>query len=196
MPAPRELPQQIPASPGKSLDAKVPGWGHIFGTHPLGVRGMVMDEIDTCIIAWSSEATLVRTHAWLKETLKLIAISFGSRMLVPSITLLMLCACAINRQSHKSWSLMHQSIPSANTPRASCPPGFCTCFQLGSRDLYHLNSPGVGRGSDLLSVIKVPSCQLMLGEGTFQLQNDLPSACCSLVTRSVSKLGENFKYGT
>ena len=30
-------------------------------------------------------------------------------------------------------------------------------------------------------------------EGTFQLQTDLPSICCSLVTKAVSKLGENFK---
>ena len=33
----------------------------------------------------------------------------------------------------------------------------------------------------------------MLHEGTFQLQTDLPSICCSLVTKSVSKLGENFE---
>ena len=30
-------------------------------------------------------------------------------------------------------------------------------------------------------------------EGTFQLQTDVPSLCCSLVTKSVWKLGENFK---
>ena len=86
---------------------------------------------------------------------------------------------------------MHQSIPSANIPRAT--PGFCTYFQLGSRDLYHLNCPGVARGWDLLYIIKVPSCQLMPHEGIFRLQTDLPSICCFLVTKSVSKLGENFK---
>ena len=31
------------------------------------------------------------------------------------------------------------------------------------------------RGSDLLSIIKVPSCQLMPHESTFQVQTDLPS---------------------
>ena len=38
MPAPRELPQEIPAPPppGKSFDAKAPGW--------------VMGEIDICIM--------------------------------------------------------------------------------------------------------------------------------------------------
>ena len=55
MPAPQELPQQIPAPlPGKSLDAKAPGWGQIFGVNPGGARGdsygaMVIDEIDSCI---------------------------------------------------------------------------------------------------------------------------------------------------
>ena len=32
MPASWELPQQIPP-PGNSLDAKVPGWGQIFGAN-------------------------------------------------------------------------------------------------------------------------------------------------------------------
>ena len=50
MPAPRELPQQIPLPPGKSWDTKAPGWGQIFGTDPRGARGgVVMDKIDTCI---------------------------------------------------------------------------------------------------------------------------------------------------
>ena len=44
MPAPQELSQQIPAPPGKSWNAKAPGWGQIFGANPRGVRGgMVMD---------------------------------------------------------------------------------------------------------------------------------------------------------
>ena len=38
MPAPRELPQQIPATRGKSLDAKAPGWGQIFGANLRGSR--------------------------------------------------------------------------------------------------------------------------------------------------------------
>ena len=83
----------------------------------------------------------------------------------------------------KSPVLMHQSIPSTNTPRAT--PEIFPNFQPGSRDLYHLNFPGVPRGSNLLHNVKVPSCQLMPHEGTFQLQTDVPSLCCSLVTKSV-----------
>ena len=54
MPASRELPQQIPP-PGNSLDAKVPGWGkflvQIYGcAWEGGGGGVVLDEIDTCII--------------------------------------------------------------------------------------------------------------------------------------------------
>ena len=38
-----------PRPPGKSLDAKAPGWGQIVGAFP-GVRGgMVMAKIDSCI---------------------------------------------------------------------------------------------------------------------------------------------------
>ena len=51
MPAPRELPQQIPTPLGKSLDAKAPGWGQIFDANPRECGGgMVMDESDTCVI--------------------------------------------------------------------------------------------------------------------------------------------------
>ena len=31
MPTPRELPQQIPPPPGKSWNARAPGWEPIFG---------------------------------------------------------------------------------------------------------------------------------------------------------------------
>ena len=71
--------------------------------------------------------------------------------------------------------------------------GFAPIFSLGPGDLYHLNCP------EVRPIIKVPSCQLMPHESTFQLPTDLPSDCCSLVTKSASKLGENFKtfkYGT
>ena len=86
---------------------------------------------------------------------------------------------------------MHQSIPSAKISPSNT-RGFAPIFRLGPGDLYHLNCPGVG------PILKVPSCQLMPHEGTFQLQTDLPSIA-ALVTKSVSKLGENFKtfkYGT
>ena len=66
--------------------------------------------------------------------------------------------------------LMHQSIPSANIPPPpGNPRGFAPIFSPGPEDLYYLNCPGVG------PIIKVPSCQLMPHEGTFQLQTDLPS---------------------
>ena len=63
---------------------------------------------------------------------------------------------------------MHQSIPSANIPPGN-PRGFVPIFIPGPRDLCHLDCPGLG------PIIKVPSCQLVLHEGTFQLQTDLPS---------------------
>ena len=50
MPSPRELPQQIPTPWAKAWMRKPPGGGK-FLVQILGVRGgMVMDEIDTCII--------------------------------------------------------------------------------------------------------------------------------------------------
>ena len=57
----------------------------------------------------------------------------------------------------------------------TAPRGVCIYFQSGN--LYHLNCAGVagGPGSDLLSIIKVLSCQLMQHGGTFQLQTDPPS---------------------
>ena len=48
------------------------------------------------------------------------------------------------------YTLMHQSIPSVNSGQ---PRGFCTYFQPGHRDLYHLNCQPVARGSALLSII-------------------------------------------
>ena len=67
---------------------------------------------------------------------------------------------------------MHQSIPSENIPPRGDPRGFAPIFSPGPEDLYYLNCPGVAWGSDLLSIVKVPSCQLMPHEGTFQLQTD------------------------
>ena len=64
--------------------------------------------------------------------------------------------------------IMHQSIPGANIPPGN-PRGFAPIFGSGPGDLYRLNCPGVG------PIIKVPTCQLMPHEGTFQLQTDLPS---------------------
>ena len=77
--------------------------------------------------------------------------------------------------NYASVNSKHQHLP----PRK--PPGIFPNFQPGSRDLYHLNFPG----ANLLHNVKIPSCQLMPHEGTFQLQTDVASLCCSLVTKSV-----------
>ena len=65
--------------------------------------------------------------------------------------------------------VMHQSVPSANIPPPGNPRDFAPIFSPGQGNLYHLNCPGVA------PIIRVPSCQLMPHEGTFQLQTDLPS---------------------
>ena len=51
MPAPRELPQQIPAPRAKARMQKPQGGSKCLVQIPGGARkgGMVMDEIDTCI---------------------------------------------------------------------------------------------------------------------------------------------------
>ena len=49
MPAPQELSQQIPASRAKARMQKPEGGGKFLVQIPGGARGMVMDEIDTCI---------------------------------------------------------------------------------------------------------------------------------------------------
>ena len=68
--------------------------------------------------------------------------------------------------------VMHQLIPSANIPSGQ-PPGFCTYFHPGSPGFVPSGLPGGCPGVG--PIIEVPSCQLMLHEGTFQLQTDLPS---------------------
>ena len=62
--------------------------------------------------------------------------------------------CAILYNRSLIWAaiplfvVMHQSVPNANTPPPPpATPAFCTYFQPGSRDLYHLNCLGVARGS-------------------------------------------------
>ena len=71
----------------------------------------------------------------------------------------------------KKVKFMHHLIPSANIPPGN-PQGFAPTFSP---------DPGLARESDLLSIIKVPSCQLMPNEGTFQLQTDLPSITALLL---------------
>ena len=84
---------------------------------------------------------------------------------------------------------MHQSIPSANIPPGQ-PPRFFTYFQPGSRDLYHLNFLGVARGSDLLSIIISTKLSVDTAWRHFSVSNWSTIYCCSLVTKSVSKLRE------
>ena len=51
MPTPRELPQQMPAPRAKARRQKPQGGGKFLVQIPGGAQGgMVMDEIDTCII--------------------------------------------------------------------------------------------------------------------------------------------------
>ena len=97
-------------------------------------------------------------------------------------------------ESH--FKIMHHSIPTTNIPWAT--PGFCTYFHPGSWDLYHLNCPGVAWRSDLLYFIKVPSCQLIPHESTFQLQTDIPSIAALLLQNPFQSWRElqNFKSGT
>ena len=59
--------------------------------------------------------------------------------------------------------IMHQSIQAPTSPPRQ-PPEFCLYFQPGS-----------------LSIIKVPSCQLMPHEGTFKLETDLTSIAALLL---------------
>ena len=49
MPAPREVSQQIHASRTKARMQKPQGGGKFLVKIPGGARGMVIDEIDTCI---------------------------------------------------------------------------------------------------------------------------------------------------
>ena len=77
---------------------------------------------------------------------------------------------------------MHQSFPSANIPWQ--PPRFCTYFQSGSRGSVSSELPGV---------IKVPSCQLMPHEGTFQLQTDLPSIAALRLENLFQSWGKTLK---
>ena len=85
---------------------------------------------------------------------------------------------------------MHQSVPSANIPPGQ-PPGFCTYFQPESRGFVLSELPrgclGIG------PIIKVPSCQLMLHEGTFRLQTDLPSIVALWLQNLFQSWGKTLK---
>ena len=68
-------------------------------------------------------------------------------------------------------SCMHQSVPSSKFP----PPPPPEVLRLFLARVPGICTIRIAWGSDLLSIIKVPSCLLMLHEDTFQLQTDLPS---------------------
>ena len=80
---------------------------------------------------------------------------------------------------------MHQSIPSTNIPLPRATPGDFPQLSARVPGFVPSEFPGGSPGSNLLHNVKVPSCQIMPHEGTFQLQTDVPSLCCSLVTKSV-----------
>ena len=84
--------------------------------------------------------------------------------------------------------IMHQSIPSTNIPRAA--PGVLHLLSDRVPGFVPSELPG---GSDLLCIIKVPSCQLMPLEGTFQLQTDLPSIAALLLQNLFQSWGKTLK---
>ena len=88
--------------------------------------------------------------------------------------------CGNEVRRYDETEIMHQSIPSARQS-----PGFLQLLSAQIPRFVPSELPG-GRTYYVLS-------KLTPYEGTFQLQTDLPIYCCSLVTKSVSKLGENFK---
>ena len=94
---------------------------------------------------------------------------------------------------HILWNFNASVNSKRQHPPPRQPPGFCTYFQPRPRDLYHLNCPGVARGSDLLSIIKVPSCQLMPHEDTSQLLTDLPSIAALLLQNLFQSWGKTLK---
>ena len=85
---------------------------------------------------------------------------------------------------------MHQSIPSANIPPGN-PRSFAPIFIPGPRDLCRLDCPGVARDGRTY----YQSTKLLVDAAWrhFSATNWYTICWCSLVTRSVSKLGGNFK---
>ena len=69
--------------------------------------------------------------------------------------------------------MLNASINSKREDPPGQSPRFCTYFQPESRGFVPSELPGSCPGVG--PIIKVPSCQLMPHEGTFQLQTDLPS---------------------
>ena len=59
-----------PHPPGKSLDAEALGRGQVFGANPRGARGegLVIDEIDTCIIETFTQYCVIMRTLLLKQS--------------------------------------------------------------------------------------------------------------------------------
>ena len=104
---------------------------------------------------------------------------------------LLLSLCVIHEPSQmrevRRW-IMHQWILSANIRRATS-----RVLHLLSAQVPRFVPIWIARGADLLSIIKVPSYQLMPHEGTFQLQTDLPSIAALELQTLFQSWGETFK---
>ena len=81
MPAPREMPQQIPAH-GQKLGSKSPKVGQKFWYKSEGVSGggIVMDEIDTCIISTPGVNISVK-DVLDKSAIMVCKVKFGTKIL-------------------------------------------------------------------------------------------------------------------
>ena len=73
MPAPQELLQQIP--PGKSLDAKAPGWGVGANCWCKSSGGWLLDEIDTCIMVTQMYNTIFEPNIGVRSSSENVTIN-------------------------------------------------------------------------------------------------------------------------
>ena len=84
---------------------------------------------------------------------------------------------------------MHQSVPSANIPPP--PPGVLNLLSARVPEFVPSELP---RGRTYyLSIVKIPSCQLMPHGETFQLQTDLPSIAALLLQNLFQSWGKTLK---
>ena len=86
---------------------------------------------------------------------------------------------------------VHSKCQHLDTP--GHPPGFCKKTSSQVPGFPPSELPRGCLGSDLLSIVKVQSCQLMLHGGIFQLQTYLPSIAAFLMQNLFQSWGENFK---
>ena len=93
-------------------------------------------------------------------------------------------------ESH--FKIMHQPIPSTNIP------GSPWVLRLISAQVPGFVPSELPRGClmELLYIIKVPSCQLIPHESTFQLQTDLPSIAALLLQNLFQSWGGGGEFKT